>query len=312
MALLIFVFFEVLIVFPQKIEKSRMTEINKLTHPDEQQAEQRMSGVHLVESKSGMKDWELFSASAETFKNKPEWILTVVKVIYFNQNQQEFTVTGDRGFVDTQTKNMVIVGNVKIQSVNGYEFSSKEVFYKSQLRQIQGPHPILMRGPKDEQGEGLHLTGNSMLVFIDQSKMQINDGIHAEKANREGKSFVLTSQTAEFSVKNKSAKFIGVVAMEYGKLKVQGPEAAFNYGSGKDILSSIQVSGGVRVSDEDKYATSESVYLDLLTNKFTFTGKPRVFQNNDEISGDQIVFYEGGKKVKVENLNAKASESGHE
>jgi lipopolysaccharide export system protein LptA len=81
---------------------------------------------------------------------------------------------------------------------------------------------------------------------------------------------------------------------------MEGPEASFEYGSGIDILQSVQVKGGVKVSDLDKYATSDSVQFDPEQNKFTFKGRPRVVQNNDEITGDQIVFIDGGKKVKVE------------
>jgi lipopolysaccharide export system protein LptA len=60
--------------------------------------------------------------------------------------------------------------------------------------------------------------------------------------------------------------------------------------------------GVVKVSDIDKFATSENVQYDPEQNKFTFNGHPRVVQNSDEITGDQIVFMNGGKKVRVEKL----------
>ncbi|MNY67067.1 hypothetical protein D3C86_2045840 [compost metagenome] len=61
----------------------------------------------------------------------------------------------------------------------------------------------------------------------------------------------------------------------------------------------------MKVSDMDKYATSDSVNLDLLADKYTFKGKPKVIQNNDELSGEEIIFLDGGKKVKVEKVRAK-------
>ncbi|MNL10806.1 hypothetical protein D3C87_1316180 [compost metagenome] len=59
------------------------------------------------------------------------------------------------------------------------------------------------------------------------------------------------------------------------------------------------------MSDVDKYATSESVNLDLLADKYVFKGRPKVIQNNDELSGEEIIFLEGGKKVKIERARAK-------
>ena len=71
------------------------------------------------------------------------------------------------------------------------------------------------------------------------------------------------------------------------------------------MLSSVAVKGGVKVSDADKFATSESVNLDLLANKYVFKGSPKIIQNNDELTGEEIVFLEGGKKVKIEKVRAK-------
>lgn len=302
---LVFIFIEVLIIFPKKIEHQRNVDSEKRAVNEDSSAEQKMEGVHLVETKNGVRDWELFSKVAEGYEGKGAWELKQVKVQYFNNEKLEFTVTGDKGNIDTKSKDMTIQGNVQIISANSYAFKAKEVFYKSQLRQIQSLQPIHMRGPKDEQGEGLDLSGDQMTVFIDQSKMLIRGNIQAQKEVKLDKKFFLSSEEAEFSAKSKEAIFREQVIMNYNKMKIEGPKASFYYSSGKDILSSVQLAGGVRVSDEDKYATSENVNLDLLTNKFTFTGQPRVYQNDDELTGEQIVFIEGGKKVKVEKIRAK-------
>jgi hypothetical protein len=40
-----------------------------------------------------------------------------------------------------------------------------------------------------------------------------------------------------------------------------------------------------------------------------FRGQPRLVQNNDELNGEEIIFLEGGKKVKVEKVKVNANES---
>jgi lipopolysaccharide export system protein LptA len=88
-------------------------------------------------------------------------------------------------------------------------------------------------------------------------------------------------------------------------MKLEGPEANFIYGNTENILKNIKVIGGVKVSDLTKYATSEMVNFDPALNKFIFSGRPRLVQNNDEITGDEIIFVDGGKRVQVNKMKAK-------
>ena len=143
-----------------------------------------------------------------------------------------------------------------------------------------------------------------MVVYIDESRMLVKDQIQASKQLKDSKKFDLSSGTAEFSGKNREAKFLTNVVIKFNDSKIEGPSAIFSYGKVKSTLKNIILSGGVRVSKEDKYAVSDVMNLDIEANQFTFSGNPRVYQNNDELRGQQIVFLDGGKKVKVENVRA--------
>ena len=87
--------------------------------------------------------------------------------------------------------------------------------------------------------------------------------------------------------------------------RITGPEARFDYDSKTDLVKSIYVSGGTRVSDPDKWATAQNVNIDFKSNKFVFRGSPRVVQNNDELRGEEIVFLDNGKQVQVQRARAK-------
>ena len=65
------------------------------------------------------------------------------------------------------------------------------------------------------------------------------------------------------------------------------------------------ISGGTRVTDHDKLATSEKVMVHFDDDRYVFSGSPRVVQNGDELVGDEISFLNGGKQVKVSNARAK-------
>ncbi|QDK36819.1 LPS export ABC transporter periplasmic protein LptC [Bdellovibrio sp. NC01] len=318
--LLIFLFVEVLIVFPSRLEHeddkavreriAKQEALKKLNNgkepePSSTLAEQRMGGVHLVESQQGLRDWELFATSAEGSQNAGNWKLHEVRVLFYNKEKVEFTVTGDTGTIDAKSKDLSIIGNVTTRSENGYSFQTPSVYYSSVKRQIESPEEVTMKGPKDTTGEGMLLKGRRMLVTVDDSKMFIKENVVAKKPMKEGKSFEVAADGAEFSGKSREAKFLGKVRMTYDNMRLEGPEASFLYSSGAAMLSSVAVKGGVKVSDADKFATAENVNLDLLANKYVFKGRPKIIQNNDELSGEEIVFLDGGKKVKIEKVRAK-------
>jgi lipopolysaccharide export system protein LptA len=67
-------------------------------------------------------------------------------------------------------------------------------------------------------------------------------------------------------------------------------------------------SGGARVSDADKWATAQNVMVDFEKDRFIFRGHPRVVQNNDDLRGEEIVFLDGGKRVRVKGARARVDE----
>ena len=303
-SIIVFLFIEILIIFPQHLEKFESDASSVKSKSDPNEALQKASGIHLVESQKGSHDWELFAKDAEGTQGNISWLLKTVKVQFYNKEEIDFVVTGQSGKIDMKSKGMKVTGDVKITSTNGYVFQTDEVVYDAGKRLIISRGPISMQGPKDEQGAGLKVKGSEMVVEIEKSRMLVKNRILASKEMKDNKKFDLSCGNAEFSGKNHEAKFLDNVVIHYNETKIEGPAATFIYEKNKSILKNIIFSGGVRVSNTDKYAVSETMNLDIDANKFTFLGHPKVYQNNDELSGQQIVFLDGGKKVRVENVRA--------
>lgn len=323
--LLVALFIEVLIVFPSRLEhedeaavRARVEAQVKINKEKEERlkrgekveepsslANQKMQGVHLVESQQGNRDWELFAVSAEGNQGGGTWKLRNVKVLFYNKEKVEFTVTGDQGTIDSKSKDLSVIGNVVTRSENGYVFKTPSVFYSSKTREIESPEEVNMFGPKDDGIGGMDLSGHHMKLLVDQSKMYIQNKVTAQKPEKDGKKIEIAADGAEFSGKSREFKFMGAVRVTYDHMKMEGPEALFKYQTTSNILDSVVMRGGVRVSDTDKTATSETVSLDLPAKKYTFQGSPKVVQNHDELIGDEIIFLDGGKKVKIERARAK-------
>lgn len=270
--------------------------------------EQLMRGAHLVETRDGEKEWELWAESATAYKQKPLWSLVKVKTRIYGDDGVYFVVTGEEGAIDVKTKDMTIKGEVKIRSSNGYVFKTDEMTYHSQNRFLMAPLAVTMWGPRDDQGHSLFLKGRSMEADMSSSQMRVNKEVKGEKVFPKAKVLLIRSQQAIFSGKSNSARFVGDVVMDYETMRITGPEAIFEYAQKTDLVKSVQVVGGVRVSDRDKWATSQNMNVNFDLDRYVFRGSPRVVQNNDELLGEEIVFLDGGRKVEVFKAKAKVDD----
>lgn len=308
--LLAFLFVEVLLVFPREVRESTEAPPASQSNGKSQKGpvEQRAEGIHLVESQGNTQDWELFAKKAEGSQTQT-WTLRDVKALFYKEAVVSFTVTGKSGVVDTQSKDMQIKGTVETTSANGYRFWTEDVKYQAKSRHIVSPTRVKMIGPADKDGSGLKVEGTRLMADVASGRMQIFADVKAEKVLRSGRRLRLTAHSAEFSGKNQQATFRGKVVLSYGAATIEAPEAELFSGAAGDLLSSVRLVGGVKVSDQDKFATSESLNLDLVLNQFILNGQPKVYQGQDELSGERIIFLDDGKKVKVEGVRAQMKES---
>ncbi|MBC7421771.1 MAG: LPS export ABC transporter periplasmic protein LptC [Bdellovibrio sp.] len=300
---------EVLIISPTVLEKptDEHLEYEKIQamaqSKKKDSVEQKMSGIHLVENSETEKGWELFANEASGTSDS-QWVLKKVKVQFFSKDNSSFTVTGDVGEIDGASRDMIVRGNVITTSSNGYSFKTDSLRYDSKLKQMSSSDSVEMKGPPDQKGTGIKLTGLGLLVLVDQNKMNILNNVEAHKVI-DKKNFDLKSSTAEFSNRNHEALFSGNVKMNLGPSYVEAPKAFFKYSQQTKLLQTIVLNKGVKLAENDKRATCDELEIDLVEDKMTLRGQPRVQQGSDEIRGQEIVFLDGGKKVKINQVNIK-------
>lgn len=311
-ALVVLLVMQIVVFAPQGVnESNRSSTVPALPQP-EGEVEQAMRGVHLVETRDGGREWELWADEAVAFRSRSLWQLKQVKVVLFAENGVEFTVTGSQGEIETSTKNLKIEGDVTTRSSNGYVFKSQSVSYNSIDRALVSPGNISMIGPRDDQGGRLSLTGMGLNADLKSSLIHVKESIRAERRLPNNRNMVIRSDGADFSGREKMAKFIGNVVIDMDQMRITGPEAEFEYDSHQDLVKSVAVRGGVKVSDTEKFATSENLKVHFEDDKYVFRGNPRVVQNNDELRGEEIVFLDGGRRVSVQRARAKVDEKSME
>jgi LPS export ABC transporter protein LptC/lipopolysaccharide transport protein LptA len=319
--LLVILVIEIIIVWPGELGRPPGSDENTEGHLSEPgqvangQTGQEMTNGHLMETKEDGMRWELWAKKATRPMDNADWTIEKVKVKFYADKGVYYTVTGDKGHVNTAVNDLQISGHVLTESSNGYTFRTDEAFYSSKKRELSSPNLVTMVGPQEPDGSRLNLTGENMLADLNNNKIDIGRNVHAKKKIKDAKTAIITSDRAQFSGKSKYARFMGDVVIDVETLRITGPEATFSYKPGTETIDSMVVSGGVKVTDVDKYATANQVAVQFSEEKFIFDGAPRVVQGGDELRGDQIVFLDGGKKVQVSNGKAKLDsasvEKGH-
>lgn len=301
---------EILIVAPKEVGILPSQEKQDAAAPVQNKdgAGQIMYDAHLTETTVNGKDWELWAKRATKSQADEQLTIEKVKVKFFAENGVTYTVTGLKGRVQPDQKAMHIEGDVETRSSNGYVFKTPSAEYSSQARKLTSPGVVEMQGPKDNTGRNIHLTGAEMIADLASNEISINKNVVARKpvskVGEPERIANIQSQRAVFSGRSNQAHFFGNVVIDVDTMQVSGPQAKFDFDPKTDNLSAVQVAGGVKVTDTDKFATSGTVSMSFRDNKLVFKGSPRVVQNGDELVGDEITFLDGGKRVEVSNAKA--------
>lgn len=306
--LLTMLFVEILFLGSKYIDKKESQDYN-VKNIFDHSADQKMERVHLVEGVGSSKEWELFAESAEGFLGQGVWNLSKVKVIFYAKTGDSYVVQGKRGQIDTNSKDMDILGDVSTMSTNGYEFVTPSIHYYSATKQLNAPETLRLKGPKDQAGQRLRLQGRGITTFLENSLMNIESDVVADRQMSNGKNIKIQSQKAQLSGKSNMVRFYQSVKMYYDTFSIQGPEALFAYHAGEDVPQSIIVNGGVQVSDAEKKASAENLQIDLSDDRYILRGSPKVIQGTDELNGEEIILYDNGKKVKIQGINATVKEN---
>ncbi len=309
---------EIIVIAPKELGPSVAEDLkaqkaaeaaNKSAAKDRGLSGQEMRGVHSFGAKGEKQEWELWAEKANRPKDNAEWTAEKMKVNFFADNGVSYVVTGDRGKVDPEKKDLRIEGNVVTRSSNGYVFKSQLLDYDSKKRKLVSPGAVEMLGPKDANGGDIHLNGGALDADFGTNEINITNKVRATRkievgSDKQQKTAHIAAQRALFSGKTNMAQFYGDVVIDVETMQLSGPRAKFSYDPRTQQLDSMQIEGGVHVTDSEKFVTSGAVDLSLKNDRVVFSGSPRVVQNGDELVGDQIVMTNGGKDVEVSNARA--------
>lgn len=298
---------EVVIFAPQDVNLQIENPLKeeKISHAE---LEQKMRGVHLLETKEGERLWELWSDEALSLKEKATWLLDKVKVRFFAQDGLSYIVHGQKGRILIESKDVEISGAVTLESSNGYVYRTEELVYQSETKSFETSGRVEVQGPQEKGRAPLFFMGHGLKANLGDHKMKILKDVTVKKQLETGQQFHLKSNSAVLSGVSKEANFEGDVVIDVGNTRITGPTAKFEFGEGRESIQAIAVEGGIRVSDPQRWATAETAYLLFQQDSFILRGHPRVIQNNHELQGEEIVFLNSGSEIIVQKARARFDE----
>jgi len=147
--------------------KKMLEEAEKVPDISTEGADHRLEKIRFVEEKHGEKTWELEAKTIYQYQGQNILLLEDVKVIYYAKDGRSFTLSGDKGKVHQDSKDMELVGNVLLTSTDGYRLKTQSMSYQHLSKQVRTPDPV------EFEGEQIHLTGKGMLVDMEAKTFKV-------------------------------------------------------------------------------------------------------------------------------------------
>ena len=130
-------------------------------------ADLQLDRMKYTETREGVKEWELEAASVRYFQDENMVFLEKVKATFFGKNQESYTLVGERGRFNTQTKAIEVFDGVRIESSDGYRMQTQTLEYRAEERELRTSDPVEMSGPQ------LDVRGTGLVVELDHQRLKI-------------------------------------------------------------------------------------------------------------------------------------------
>lgn len=138
----------------------------------------QVSNVHYTEvGNSGMK-WEITADTARYQKKENLALFEKVKVRLIMKDGRVFAMNGDRGILNTQSRDVEIEGNVGIVSENGDRISTDRLLYRDAGRRIETDRPVIM------ENRSVRISGVGMILTLDDKKVTLLSQVRANSTGK--------------------------------------------------------------------------------------------------------------------------------
>lgn len=118
--------------------------------------------------------WEITADSAKYIKNENLALFDLVKIKLTTAEGKVFIMTGDKGQMNTDKKDLQIKGNVVIVSDKGDRFSTDYLNFNDAEKKAYTDAPVLMEGKK------MKIKGKGLTLYINTGELNLSSLVKAK------------------------------------------------------------------------------------------------------------------------------------
>jgi len=133
----------------------------------EETADLKLDRIHYLETREGMKEWELNADSASYFKEEGTILLQNVRATFFGKDEEIYSLVGEKGKFNTQTKMIEVYDGVGIDSSHGYHVRTNRLTYLADKKILSTKDPVEIQGPD------FFMAGIGMIVDLNQQRLRV-------------------------------------------------------------------------------------------------------------------------------------------
>jgi LPS export ABC transporter protein LptC len=130
-------------------------------------ADMHLEKIRLVEDKHGKKTWELDAKAIQQYQGQNIILLEEVKVTFYTEDGRSFILSGNKGKIYQDSKNMELVGDVLLTSSDGYRLKTQSVSYQHANKKAFTSDPV------EIESKEIQVVGTGMWVDMEAKIIKI-------------------------------------------------------------------------------------------------------------------------------------------
>lgn len=140
---------------------------------------------HMSQSAGDRVKWELKAERAEIYKEEKKARLKNIELTFRRKPEGDIhgsiiTLRGEEGILNTETRDVLIKGNIEVSTDKGYTFRTATIRWDELERRIISEDEVTLTGPN------IQVTGNGVVVNVDIQRIEVLSNVRTILYRKEG------------------------------------------------------------------------------------------------------------------------------
>ena len=266
--------------------------------------------ITYTESKDGKTLWEINADEARFYKDEDRSEFDNISVVFFYQDTYELTLSGDRGVLDNESKNIDLSENVTITAWEDYVLTTDTLHFDSVGNEISTDDPITLSGTDlSFHGTGLTFDLENEELFVHEdvvTDLSVKGSAPSNKPEADEDLFgfddvsSFSGGTIHITSRGLHGKREGSFIRYTGGVSASHKDATLTAGTitiyfagdigGVGDIKKITADGNVRFLRSDIRGTAGHLVFDYENEKLTLTGSPTLWRGDDMVTGETLTY----------------------